>query len=154
MAQLPNYMVPTRYEVLPQLPMLPNGKIDRACLLNGLGVSVNQPTYVLDARERQLAELIASLVGHETPNLDPQCGLYELGLNSLSLASLHAKLQFCYPASEITLAELFQYSTLSQLARRLTGSVSEQEDQALPARTARQRLRKRLNDPSIEGTKV
>ncbi|MCW5258052.1 amino acid adenylation domain-containing protein [Verminephrobacter aporrectodeae subsp. tuberculatae] len=151
MAQLPNYMVPTRYEVLPQLPMLPNGKIDRACLLNGLGVSVNQPTYVLDARERQLAELIASLVGHETPNLDPQCGLYELGLNSLSLASLHAKLQFCYPASEITLAELFQYSTLSQLARRLTGSVSEQEDQALPAPTARQRLRKRLNDPSIEG---
>ncbi|EHP44784.1 amino acid adenylation protein [Cupriavidus basilensis OR16] len=124
--QLPAYMVPTRFEVIPHLPRLPNGKVDRGCLLGSLTWSREAPAYTLNDSQQRLAEMIAPLIGCDASSLDPRRGLYEMGLNSLSLASLHAKLQAVYPSAvELSLTELFQYSTIDQLVRRLEGVVEE-----------------------------
>lgn len=147
--QLPDYMVPTRIEVMPRLPRMPNGKLDRGRLLDSLMWSRDTPCYTLSDAQRRLAELVAPLIGCDATSLDPRRGLYEMGLNSLSLASLHARLQAAYPsACGLTLTELFQYSSLEQLARRLEGTAEDESVAASAAtRSGRvERFKHRIRD--------
>ncbi|GGY18492.1 non-ribosomal peptide synthetase [Paludibacterium paludis] len=122
--RLPAYMVPTRFETPVTLPRLPNGKVDRARLLASLSARSSDPAPAASERERQLAVLIAPLAGCDPGSIDPRRGLYEIGLNSLSLASVHAVLTRAFPSAGLALTELFQFSSLSELARRLAGDVT------------------------------
>lgn len=118
--RLPGYMVPSRYEVVTELPRLPNGKIDRMRLLRELCVAAPPAMHVLDEGERELAKLVAPLLGCRPEGIDPLRGFYELGINSLTLAGLHARLQAAYPGARLSMTDLFQYSTLRQLAGHLS----------------------------------
>jgi len=133
--QLPGYMVPTRYEVLTELPRLPNGKVDRMRLLQELHEMKGSDVHVLNENERALAELVAPVLGCRPEAIDPLRGFYELGLNSLTLAGLHARLLDAYPATNLSITDLFQHSTLHQLAAYLSHTRTGVETTPTPVQT-------------------
>lgn len=141
-ARLPAYMVPTRWQALARLPRLPNGKLDRTRLLTLEMEAPPLPQASAGEDERALAALLAEVIGQSTDQLDVTQGFYELGLNSLSLAVLHARLEARYPQAGLTLTELFQYNNLRQLSARLNPQAVTavlEEDGGKPLRQRRER---------------
>ncbi len=87
---LPEYMVPAAMIVLEELPLLPNGKIDRRALL-ALDVELTaQQGYVApaSATEEKLVKLWASLLGVDWERVGVTTSLFDLGGHSLLLVRL------------------------------------------------------------------
>ncbi|MDQ0603851.1 amino acid adenylation domain-containing protein/non-ribosomal peptide synthase protein (TIGR01720 family) [Streptomyces canus] len=79
---LPEHMVPATLTVLDAFPLLPSGKVDRASLpapeTTSTAAATREPA---DARERQLCELFASLLGLRQVGVDDN--FFELGGDSI-----------------------------------------------------------------------
>jgi aspartate racemase len=116
---LPDYMVPSRFIVLKQFPLTPNGKIDRPALpapdeTDGREAEV----YVAprNATERQLAKLWEKVLGRQRVGVTED--FFEAGGHSLLAAQLFALIETTLGAN-LPLATLFQSSTVEELARLL-----------------------------------
>ena len=118
-AELPHYMVPALYVRLLELPLSPNGKVDRKRLPEPpRGRPEHLPEFVApsDPVEEVVAEiwgevLDAAPVGVEDPFLD-------LGGHSILAAQVQARLAEIFPF-EVALRDLFETSTVAKLARHL-----------------------------------
>jgi aspartate racemase len=114
-SRLPPHMVPARVIILRALPLTPNGKVDRAAL------PATEPVAACEAQtlpfsevERQIAAGWRRILGRDV-GLDEN--FFDLGGSSLQLIELHAKLQQeC--GLDVTLTEMFQYTTVRSLAAR------------------------------------
>jgi amino acid adenylation domain-containing protein len=107
-AALPNYMVPTAWTVMPELPMNQNGKIDRKLLpkpkLERLEESSSQIIAASCDGEQEILDMIKALLG--TAELSVLDDFYSVGFNSLlsarflyALKSLHPEyLKFSWTA--------------------------------------------------------
>jgi amino acid adenylation domain-containing protein len=131
-SKLPDYMVPSAFVFLPELPLTDNGKIDRKALLR-----IPPPSITLSAA----ASPLESKSGHETcneierivttawqdalgiPSVGMNDNFFDLGAHSLTVAEVQAKLQEAL-GREISLLDLFEFSTVSALARHLAGTES------------------------------
>ncbi|NKY87918.1 non-ribosomal peptide synthetase [Nocardia veterana] len=126
---LPSYMVPAVVVVLDELPLSPNGKIDRKALpapeapvRRGDGEIVAPRT----ATERHLAAIVTEVLGCETLGVDDS--FFDLGGNSLSAARAVARINAAFGAG-LTIRDLFESPTVAALAGRIgTGG----DDQASP----------------------
>jgi amino acid adenylation domain-containing protein len=116
---LPPHMVPALIEVLDQLPLSPNGKIDRAALpAPGTGSavidSVATDSAALSTTEQEIAHIFGELLGITAP-LSAQADFFDCGgdsLGALQLVDLIAEqLQV-----EILLSTLFEESQVGQIA--------------------------------------
>lgn len=142
-AQLPEYMVPSAFISLPELPLTDNGKIDRKTLLK-----LPSPQNLLDAPNSALSsadsnelEKLVAAVWKEALNVEAigiDDNFFDLGAHSLIVAQVHAKLQNAL-GREISLIDLFQYSTAKTLAQHLSGlnNQSRISDRAQRRRMAR-----------------
>ena len=112
---LPEYMLPQHFVVLAALPLLPNGKIDRARLPAPLaaGAPAAVRTTPRDELERQVAQAMAAALGGVEPGLDDD--FFEHGGHSLLAAQLTARL-----GRELGLAlplrTVFEAPTVARLA--------------------------------------
>ncbi|MFG3242565.1 amino acid adenylation domain-containing protein [Streptomyces sp. NPDC048157] len=114
--RLPVYMVPDRLVRLDELPHTPNKKIDRNALLE-----LDAPRTVAppprpaggDAVEAMVVQAWAEVLN--TPYIDPDKGIFELGANSMTAMSAH-KLMCAGLGREFPLSTLFRYPTVRQLA--------------------------------------
>ena len=114
--RLPEYMIPATFVTLPELPLLPNGKINRRGLpapdlSNGLdGRRYVPPT---DELEQQLVALWETILKREPIGLEDN--FFELGghsLLSIQLASaINKETRF-----QLSLVDFFQNPTVGQLA--------------------------------------
>ena len=123
-AKLPDYMVPSSFVFLANLPLTDNGKVDRKALLNLPPPHAN-PAGQKPAEEQpatQMEQVIAN-AWKDALGL-PAVGLHEnffdLGAHSLTVAEVHARLQDLL-GQPIDLIDLFQFSTVSALAAHLAG---------------------------------
>jgi thioesterase domain-containing protein/acyl carrier protein len=126
---LPPHMVPALIEVLDQLPLSPNGKIDRAALPAPGAESASEENYATDsaatdsvatdsaalgATEQEIAHIFGELLGVTAP-LSAQADFFDCGgdsLGALQLVDLIAeRLQV-----EIPLSTLFEESQIGQIA--------------------------------------
>ncbi|MBS1806280.1 MAG: non-ribosomal peptide synthetase [Acidobacteria bacterium] len=139
-SELPEYMVPSSFVFLPSLPLTDNGKIDRKALLKlpppALpAVNTSRP----QSESGNVMESLVARVWQEALGI-PAVGLeenfFDLGAHSLTVAEVQAKLQ-SELGCEITLVDLFQYSTVKALAAHLIGKPSRSQ---LSDRAARRRL--------------
>ena len=115
-ARLPGYMIPSPIEVLPALPLNPNGKIDRARLPKP---ELERAPYAppRDTAEQRIAEVWREVLGLERIGIDES--FFDLGGHSLLLLRVHHLLAGDYPG--LAMVDLFGYPTVRLLAAHLRG---------------------------------
>jgi acyl carrier protein len=134
-------MVPARFIQLESLPLTPNGKIDRRAIPPLSADSENSAVTPQTPRndiERFLIELWSQVLRVQNVSLD--ANFFDLGGDSLSLVTVHSKLQKSLH-KEVALTDLFEFTTIRQLAQRLAeqgknGHLSEAQQLARAQRNA------------------
>ena len=123
-SKLPDYMIPTAFVFLAELPLTDNGKVDRKALLKLPTPSLNA-AEPLDSGKRPVTEIEKMVAAAWRDALGvPAVGLhdnfFDLGAHSLTVAEVHARLQDVL-RHEFDLVDLYQFSTVSTLAAHLAG---------------------------------
>jgi amino acid adenylation domain-containing protein len=114
--QLPDYMVPTAYVFLDQIPISTNGKIDRRALpLPAETQALQADTYIAPRShlEEMLVGIWAEVLGVQQVGLDDD--FFDLGGHSLVGVRLFAKIKKTYQV-DLELAVLFEARTVRRLA--------------------------------------
>jgi amino acid adenylation domain-containing protein len=145
-SKLPDYMVPSAFVFLPALPLTDNGKIDRKALLRlpapSIASAADQPAGEATNRLNNEIEGIVAAAWQDAlgvPSVGMNDNFFDLGAHSLTVAEVQAKLQETL-GRQIPLVDLFQFSTVSALARHLAGTQSHAQlsDRAQRRRSARE----------------
>jgi len=115
-ARLPGYMIPSLIQILPALPLNPNGKIDRARLPE---IELARAPYAppRDSAEQRIAEVWREVLDLAHIGIDES--FFDLGGHSLLLLRVHHLLCGDYP--ELAMVDLFGYPTVRLLAAHLRG---------------------------------
>jgi amino acid adenylation domain-containing protein len=115
--QLPDYMVPSYFVTLAELPVTPSGKVDRRALpvvFEGLGARGSRPPR--DRLELQLAEIWKSLLHVEHAGVTDN--FFDLGGHSLLAVKLLAQIKQSF-GRDLPLVSVFQAPTIEQMAQLL-----------------------------------
>ncbi len=137
--QLPEYMVPSTFVVLEQLPLTRHGKVDRQALPAPESQRPELQAAYLAPRTK-LEEIIAA-IWQEVLRVDKvgvNDNFFDLGGHSLLMVQVHSKLRETF-SKDISLIEMFRNPTISSLARYFT----EEEGQQPALQKAHERAQKR-----------
>jgi amino acid adenylation domain-containing protein len=141
--KLPEAMIPSAFAFLPSLPLTQNGKIDRKALLNLPAPSAAKEASKLasdaaNQMERIVEQALKEALGVAMVGLNDN--FFDLGAHSLTVAEVHASLERTLNR-EISLVDLFEFSTVSSLSRHLAGLElqAEKSDRAQRRKLARKR---------------
>ncbi|SFX81244.1 amino acid adenylation domain-containing protein, partial [Thermoactinomyces sp. DSM 45891] len=116
-SQLPNYMVPTHFVEMDEMPLTPNGKIDRKALPKPVGKSVSEDRVLpRTPAEELVASVWSQVLGVEGISIHDS--FFERGGHSLLATQVVSRLQEAFQI-ELPVRELFEYSTVETLANRL-----------------------------------
>ncbi|WP_219536840.1 non-ribosomal peptide synthase/polyketide synthase [Nonomuraea guangzhouensis] len=117
---LPDHMIPTTYIELAAFPLTPNGKIDRTALPtpDGSRLATYQPPTT--PTEELLAAIWADLL--HLDQIGTTDNFFELGGHSLLATQAITRTRTTF-GIEITLAELFDHPTISELAEHINQSI-------------------------------
>ncbi|GMX65464.1 hypothetical protein Elgi_47340 [Paenibacillus elgii] len=118
--ELPGYMVPSFFVQLEEMPLTPNGKIDRQALPAPEGIVPTGAEYAAPRTpvEAKLAELWQEVLG--TPNVGIRDNFFELGGHSLRAMRLAAHIQKELHVN-VPLQDVFATPTIEQLAAVIEG---------------------------------
>ncbi|MDN3025974.1 non-ribosomal peptide synthetase [Streptomyces sp. S.PB5] len=146
-ARLPAAMVPAAYAEIAELPLGPNGKLDRRALPDpGLATAGRDDATRFTAQERRVARVWEQALGQ--PVTDPDAGLFALGGHSLTAARIAAGLQDEF-GTRVPLNIVFLHQTVRALAAYLagaaplapeSGSVAALDGPVLPLSRAQRRI--------------
>lgn len=107
--------VESNFVQLEQMPLLPDGTIDRRTLLANNRFSRQQVAIIPQTEvEKIIASIWQEVLGIDA--VDTHSNFFELGGNSLLLAQVTSKLQLAFNVN-ISLSVLFQYPTISLLSK-------------------------------------
>jgi amino acid adenylation domain-containing protein len=126
-SKLPNYMMPGAFAILEALPLTSNGKVDRKALpMPNLARPELEVVYQPPQTEveQTIANIWQEILHVEDVGINDN--FFELGGHSLLLLQAHNKLQKIFQR-DFPLVEMFQYPTISHLARYLSQESSEQQ---------------------------
>ncbi|NEO91324.1 MAG: amino acid adenylation domain-containing protein, partial [Moorea sp. SIO3G5] len=131
--QLPEYMIPSGFVVLSQLPLTPSGKVDRKALPIPDNVSVSTE-YVAPQTETQkvLAEIWAEVLGIEQVGIHDN--FFDLGGHSLLATQLIFRIRQSLE-QDVPLKTLFESPTITELEQallKLENSSGYKSDVPLP----------------------
>lgn len=108
---LPDYMVPSAFVMLSELPLMPNGKLDRRALPTGLELTIGEPP------EGELEEALADIWRQvlRVQRVGRRQTFRELGGHSVQAMRVVVRIaeRFGIPTS---FPDVFRYPTISQLA--------------------------------------
>jgi amino acid adenylation domain-containing protein len=129
--RLPHYMVPSMFVALDELPLLPNGKIDRRALPAADHLSTQAAQY--EAPRTQTEELLAGLWASvlQVSRVGINDNFFELGGHSLFAIQLISRIRDAF-GLDLPLSELFEHPTVSALAQSIERQMSANEDLLLP----------------------
>jgi len=115
--KLPAYMIPAQFVCLEQLPLNPNGKVDRKALPEPqINLETASYTAPQDDIEWGLAEIWAEILGLEKGHISTDRNFFEMGGHSLKATRLIARINKHF-AVHIPLAEIFKISpTIKEIA--------------------------------------
>ena len=128
--KLPEPMVPARYVVLEELPLLASGKVNRRALAGTAGVVLTEQgmTPPRTETERKLGEIWKELLKVEEVGVDQN--FFELGGHSLLVLQVIARIRRMFEV-ELAVRTVFEEPTLAGLA----AAVEKADAQGLKART-------------------
>ncbi|HEX7028153.1 MAG TPA: amino acid adenylation domain-containing protein, partial [Gammaproteobacteria bacterium] len=116
-AVLPDYMIPAYYVQLDELPLSPNGKLDRKSLPAPEAQALSRREYKAPetATERLLVEVWSEVLKLPAEQIGVHDNFFQLGGHSLSATRVVARLREQLQA-EIALRKLFEHPVLANLA--------------------------------------
>ncbi|HSL81697.1 MAG TPA: non-ribosomal peptide synthetase, partial [Thermoanaerobaculia bacterium] len=118
-AELPDYMIPAEFVRVADVPLTPHGKVDRPALAAEAGGRLEAPTAYV-APETELEKSIAA-IWKEVLRVE-RVGLYDnffdLGGHSLLMVQVFSRIR-AQVETELLMVELFEFPTVSAMARRL-----------------------------------
>lgn len=145
--KIPDYMVPRFFEMLEQLPITANGKIDRKLLPAPKAMAQEKPDQSVAPEnqiERDVLEIVGNVTGIEAMGVNSN--FFDLGINSLQLVKVRSLIRG-QMGKEVKVVDLFRYSTIRSLANFLDGTETEnramdQADHIAMARKAKRGRRR------------
>jgi len=118
-AKLPEYMVPSLYVMLPELPLNTNGKVDRRALPSEEGNAIQQveeEPVAMTAVEELLVDICAEMLG--VARVSGRDNFYDLGGHALIALRLVARIND-YFQTEMSVRTLLEFPVLKEFAQRL-----------------------------------
>ena len=120
-AALPDYMVPDELVLLEQMPLTPNGKIDRKAL--PATSAARKPksarpafTPASNETERTISAVLQELLGLE--RVGTHDNFFDLGANSLLMMQANSRLRTALGVP-LSLVQMFEHPTIASLAEHL-----------------------------------
>jgi acyl-CoA synthetase (AMP-forming)/AMP-acid ligase II len=116
--RLPNYMVPSTIMTLDALPLTPSGKLDRGALPSPEPSRADASSSFVapvTEKERRIATVWQEVLGVDRVGRNDN--FFDLGGHSLLMVRVHIRLRDMF--GNLSLTDLFQYPTVSALARSL-----------------------------------
>jgi nonribosomal peptide synthetase DhbF len=131
---LPDYMVPSNFIVLDQLPLTSNGKLDVRALPDPEIAGGQAYRVPVTAQEQLIADLYAELTGAARVGLDDS--FFALGGHSLLAMRLVARIRETFDV-ELQLSVLFESPSVQELATRLSDLAKTKRFKIIPGEGAR-----------------
>jgi amino acid adenylation domain-containing protein len=119
-AKLPDYMIPAAFVTLEKLPLTPNGKVDRKALPKPEIEAVTDQSHFAapsTETEKALAKIWCDVLHLKQVGLNDN--FFDIGGHSVLLLQVHARIG-TVTTMKVSVAELFQYPTISALAQHLS----------------------------------
>jgi SAM-dependent methyltransferase/acyl carrier protein len=150
--RLPEHMVPASFVILDELPLLPNGKIDRSALPSPEASRPDLPHAFVAPRtsiEQSLAATWSDLLG--LPQVGIHDNFFDLGGHSLLTTQLISRVRELFQI-ELPLRQVFQQPTVAELATAIeqaqNNGLSSNAPQIVPlSREARRMARPVRSNP-------
>ncbi|GGK72894.1 non-ribosomal peptide synthetase [Mangrovihabitans endophyticus] len=120
--RLPDYMVPAAVVVLPEIPLTPNGKVDRPALPAPVYAAEADGPAPANAREVALCRLFADVLG--VPRVGLADDFFGLGGHSLLATRLISRIR-AELHCELDIRDFFDDATVRGIAARLNPTVTE-----------------------------
>ncbi|MEV6095334.1 amino acid adenylation domain-containing protein [Nocardia sp. NPDC051981] len=116
---LPAYMIPSRVELLAELPFTSNGKPDRKAIATLLAAGDRDGEFVSPRTdiERAVADLVATVLGRERVGVTDD--FFALGGDSVLATAVVARVRDWLDSPDTVVADFFAARTVAGLARRL-----------------------------------
>ncbi|MBW4630833.1 MAG: amino acid adenylation domain-containing protein [Iphinoe sp. HA4291-MV1] len=121
--ELPEYMVPSAFVLLKEMPKLPNGKVDRRVLPEQPRLSLEENFVAPQTELEQIIAIIWQEVLH-LKKVGIHHNFFDLGGHSLLMVQVHSKL-YQILNRDISIVEMFQYPTISALAKHFSQTLEE-----------------------------
>jgi amino acid adenylation domain-containing protein len=137
---LPSFMFPAHFVPLEQLPLSPNGKIDRMALpvpavpdsLPGSSAAASQgPREDIQDQVRLIWSEVLRARGIDGA-IEPEDTLFDIGGTSFDVAEVHARVSAQSNAPDLTPLDLFTYPTLRGYAEHLASLLSATSSETDP----------------------
>jgi thioesterase domain-containing protein/aryl carrier-like protein len=131
--QLPDYMIPSSIHEIDEVPLLPNGKIDKNELLKTKKISSNgtsgNPSIVKPKTdiEEKLVEIWQNILGFSP--ISTHDNFFEIGGDSILSIQIISKART--QGIDIKPNQLFENQTINELAKNLSKKLNENEDYKL-----------------------
>ncbi|NUR59912.1 MAG: amino acid adenylation domain-containing protein [Catenulispora sp.] len=125
--RLPAYMVPSHFVYLPELPLNSHGKVADALLppplepvaqpAPAVGPGADRPASALQAARQTVRDAWRESVG--VTNFRDEDNFFDIGGTSMHVAQVHGLLLQAVPGLDLDMIDLFEYTTVEQLAARI-----------------------------------
>ncbi|MET8422806.1 amino acid adenylation domain-containing protein [Nocardia sp. NPDC004860] len=116
---LPAYMIPSRVELLAELPFTSNGKPDRKAIATLLAAGDRDGEFVAPRTgiERAVADIVATVLGRERVGVTDD--FFALGGDSVLATAVVGRVRDWLDSPDTVVADFFAARTVAGLARRL-----------------------------------
>jgi amino acid adenylation domain-containing protein len=137
-SRLPEYMVPSEFTFIAEIPLTVNGKLDVKALPEPRRQRPSGPPQPTggSALEQGIAEIWRDVLQQSSVGLEQN--FFDVGGNSMNLVQVHARLQRLL-GREFSVTELFTHSTVRALANHFAAQKSSGTADAAAQRAQRQR---------------
>ena len=132
LGRLPAYMVPAHFVELPEIPLTPNGKVDRAAL-PAPGMETPDGDFIapFDPLEKRLARVWAEVLGIEAKVIGVDSNFFDLGGHSLKATVLISRIRKEFH-SEFPLARAFSGPTIREFAAFIKEAKASPDEEIKP----------------------
>jgi AMP-binding enzyme/AMP-binding enzyme C-terminal domain/Phosphopantetheine attachment site len=125
--KLPDYMIPSNFVFLRELPLTPNAKVDRKSLPAPEKVEAKmERTYEPPGNdlERSIAAIWKEVLN--IASVGRQDNFFDLGGHSLHVVRVHSRLRTIVP-QQLSMTDLFRFPTIRSLAEHLSNGTEKSQ---------------------------